>query len=124
MPVMKIYILILNNQDEPYFRSAEEIPTDEVWNSANQRLVQIKGLGLGKAQEVTPAFASELVKAVNEGEHLDVSKAVFKLTVWIEACRIFSEGRSIDLSKCNPSESDIHLVISSDGGVILSRAQS
>lgn len=114
---MKVTTLVLNADGEPHFRSEDFFHTENLFVVTESR----KQTALDKGAEWTAGavsfFGGEVVKAVNSGEHNDVSKAIIQMLM---ATWLF-DSLYCGVTAAQYLESDMDFTISHDGVVAHTR---
>jgi hypothetical protein len=78
---MRIITLVLNAEGEPHFRTINELDTDGLLGQIAEREATVHAWGEEKAAAAVPAFAQDLLKAVEGGENNDVDIAVCRMAL-------------------------------------------
>ncbi|KWO10360.1 hypothetical protein WM26_18585 [Burkholderia cepacia] len=110
---MKVFALVLNAAREPHFRSTDDLKTEAFLDLAASKKTAMQALNKEAAEGSVTYYAEELVKAVNEGEHPDVNRAVMSLAMCTWLVDEIHGNMSADLLR----RSDLHFVVRHDGAV-------
>ena len=78
---MKIETLILSQDYSPCFKSRDEIDDDFLLNAVRSRQEHAIDKGEEWIKNGVAVFGLEVIKAVNSGEHPDLSKAIAQLVI-------------------------------------------
>lgn len=76
---MNVTTLVLNESGEPHFKSEDKFNLDELFKIANGREQLSRDNGADWTAGAVTFFGGEVVKAVNTGEHADVTKAIIQM---------------------------------------------
>lgn len=76
---MKITTLVLNADGEPHFRGEDQFNIEKLFEIAKTREQNARERGAEWTAGAISFFGGEVVKAVNTGEHDDVSKAIIDM---------------------------------------------
>jgi hypothetical protein len=82
---LKVTTLILNADGEPHFCGENHLDTENLFVVAKSREQTARDQGAEWTAGAVSFFGSEVVKAVNFGEHDDVSKAIIDMcmSAWL-----------------------------------------
>jgi hypothetical protein len=108
---MKVETLVLGHDAMPHFRSREEFNFDEIKNIVFARLENLQDKSESWVKDGIPAFGSQIVEAVNNGEHIDVSRTIAQLIVWI----IIYEVKFLAINPDIYKKTNVKLTISQNG---------
>ena len=76
---MNVTTLVLNANGEPHFQSEEQFDIKNLIDIAKSREQNARDKGAEWTAGAVSFFGSEVVKAVNTGEHNDLSKATIQI---------------------------------------------
>lgn len=108
---MKIETLVLGHDYSPCFVSRDEIDDHFLLDAVKSRRENLMRKGEDWAKNGIPVFGLEVVKAVNSGEHPDLSKAIGQLVILLMAYEIIF----LKINPDNYRNSIMKIVISQDG---------
>ncbi len=114
---MKITTLVLNADGEPHFQSEDQFNIEELFEIAKTREQLSRDKGAEWTAGAVSFFGGEVVKAVNTGEHNDVSKAIIDMLM---AAWLF-DSLYCDVTPAHYLESEIKFTIAVDGVVTHTR---
>jgi len=114
---MKVTTLILNTKGEPHFESVDHLNTEQLVSFAKDREQLAREKGAEWTMGAVTFFGSELVKAVNTGEHKDVSMAVTNMVMAAWLLDSLYCGVTVDQYR----ESDFRFVVADNGAVAHTR---
>lgn len=117
---MKVTTLVLNAAGEPHFRSEEQINIENLFEVAKSRAQGVRDMGAEMSVGAISFYGGEVLKAVDTGEHSDLSKAVISMLL---ASWLFDSVHG-GLSTDKYLESDMEYTITSDGIVVHTRVQA
>ena len=111
---MKITTLVLNAEGEPHFQGEDEINLDNLFELASSRKQTARDKGEEWTRGAISFFGSEVVTAVNTGEHKDVTKAIYEmlLVTWVY------EEMYLGATTASFQKSDLNFTITNDGIVV------
>ncbi|MBJ9711964.1 hypothetical protein [Burkholderia gladioli] len=110
---VRVIALVLNQKDEPHFRSVNDFKTDALLEIAHSRTAAMREMGKERAEGSVTFFAGELVKAANEGEGGDVDRALSSLTMCCWLVDLIYGG----VSESEVRSHDLHFVVRDDGAI-------
>ncbi len=116
--IMKVTTLVLNADGDPHFRSEDNFDIVNLFAVAKSREQMARDKGAEWTAGAVSFFGSEVVKAVDFGEHDDVSKSIIDMLM---AAWLFDSLYS-GVSEGQYLESDMEFTISHDGVVAHNRA--
>lgn len=114
---MKIHTIVLNEDGSQNFEGEDQFDIDELFKLAKSR----EQLSLNNGKEWTagavPFFGGEVVKAVDSGDHQDVTRAIIKLVMstWLY------ESLYCGITAADYRGSDMQFSITHDGMVTYTR---
>ncbi|RQH09592.1 hypothetical protein [Paraburkholderia dinghuensis] len=110
---MKITTLVLNVKGEPHFEAVDHLDIDELLTVAKERVQIARDKGVDWTMGAVTFFGGELVKAVNTGEHRDVTKAIIQMVMaaWLLDSLYFG------ITEIQYRESEFRFVVANDGAV-------
>jgi hypothetical protein len=114
---VKVTTLVLNAGGEPHFISEEHFDAKNLFVVARSREPQARDQGAEWTAGAVSFFGTEVVKAIDIGEHEDVSKAIVDMLM---AAWLFDSLYG-GVSEDQYLESDMEFTISHDGAVARSR---
>lgn len=114
---MKVRTLILNADGDPHFQSEDDINVESLIEIAKPREDMAREKGADWTAGAISFFGSEIVKAVNTGEHDDVTKAIFQMLM---ATWLF-DSLYCGISVAHYRQSELQFTITSDGVVAHTR---
>jgi hypothetical protein len=76
---MKVTTLVLNADGEPHFKSEDHFDITNLFAIAKSREKMVRDKGAEWTVGAVSAFGSEVIKAVNFGEHDALSKAIIQM---------------------------------------------
>lgn len=114
---MKVTTLILNVDGEPHFQSEEQFNIEELFQFAGTREQISRDKGAEWTAGAVTFFGGEIVKAVETGEHFDVTKAVFQMLM---ATWLF-DSLFYGITAAHYRESEMKFTITADGAVAHTR---
>lgn len=114
---MKVTTLVLNAAGEPHFQSEDQINIEYLFEIAKIREQDARTHGSDWTSGAVTFSAGEVVKAVNTGEHTDVTKAIFEMVmaVWL------FDLLYCDITVAHYNESELEFTISAEGAVAYKR---
>jgi len=114
---MKVTTLVLNANGEPHFRGEDSFDIMNLFAVAESREQTARDRGAEWTNGAVSFFGSEVVKAVDFGEHADVSKAIcdMLMAVWL------FDSLYCGISEDQYLQSDMEFTISHDGAVAYTR---
>jgi hypothetical protein len=110
---MKVTTLVLNTDGEPYFQSEDQFNIENLFEMAKTREQIFRDSGAEWTVGAVTFYGGEVVKAVNTGEHNDVSKAILEMLMatWL------LDSLYCGISAANYLESNMKFTIAVDGTV-------
>ncbi|MDR1064106.1 MAG: hypothetical protein LBL48_09315 [Azoarcus sp.] len=114
---MKVTTLILNADGEPHFFGEDHLDTENLFVVAKSREPTARVKGAEWTAGLMSFFGSEVVKAVNFGEHDDVGEAIANLCM---AAWLF-DSMYCGVRSDQYLESDMKFTISHAGAVVHTR---
>ena len=114
---MKVTTLILNADGEPHFQSEDQFNIENMFEIAKTREQSARDKGAEWTAGAVSFFGSEVVKAVNTGEHGDVSKAIIQMLM---ATWLF-DSLYCGTTTTHYLESNMKFTIAADGAVAHTR---
>ena len=114
---MKITTLVLNVDGEPHFQSEDQFNLENLFAIAKTREQNAHEKGAKWTAGAVSFFGGEVVKAVNTGEHDDVSKAIMEMLMvtWL------FDSLYCGITAAHYLESDMEFTITADGTVTHTR---
>lgn len=76
---MNVTTLVLNADGEPHFKSEDQFDIENLFETAKASEQNARDKGAEWTAGAVSFFGSEVVRAVNTGEHNDVSKAIIQM---------------------------------------------
>lgn len=87
---MKCTVKLLDNDTQPWFLGARDLPADYILNLATERLPVFKEEGAAFAQNSLPFFGKELVNVVKAGgDEKAIDKALIELALATVTLELF-----------------------------------
>lgn len=117
---MKITTLVLNADGEPHFQSEDQFDIEYLFEITKTREQNAREQGAEWTAGAVTFFGGEVVKAVNTGEHNDVSKAIIKMLM---ATWLF-DSLYCGITAAHYLESDMEFTIAADSAVAHKRVLS
>lgn len=114
---MKVTTLVLNKIGEPHFRSEDQFNIEELFEIAKPREQIFRSRGAELTAGAVTYFGSEVIKAVDSGEHNDVTKAIIQLLM---ATWLFDSLYS-GVTAALYLKSDMEFTIAADNTVVHTR---
>jgi len=108
---MKVITLVLNAEGEPHFQSEDTFDFQNLLLVAKSREQEVREKGANWTAGGISFFGTEVVKAVNTGEHDDVSKAIIQMLMvsWL------FDSQFCSMTADHYLKSDMKFTISADG---------
>ncbi len=110
---MKVMTLVMNAAGEPHFRSEDQIDIENLFEIAKEREQGARSRGADWTAGAVSFFAGEVVKAVNNGEHHDVTKAIMQMLM---AAWLF-DSLYCGVTAAHYNESEMEFTITTEGTV-------
>ncbi len=117
---MNVTTLVLNTEGEPHFKSEDQFDIEKLIEVAKEREQNAREKGSEWTAGAVSFFGGEVVKAVNTGEHNDVSKAIIQMLM---AAWLF-DSLYCGLTTTNYHKSDMIFTIAADGAVAHTRVDA
>ena len=117
---MNVTTLVLNANGEPHFKSEDQFDIENLFEIAKTREQNARDKGAEWTAGAVSFFGSEVVKAVNTGEHNDVSKAIIQMFM---AAWLF-DSLYCGITANHYLESDMKFTIAADGAVAHTRVDA
>lgn len=117
---MKVTTLVLNADGEPHFKSEDQFDIKNLIEIAKEREQNAREKGAEWTAGAVSFFGGEVVKAVNTGEHDDVTKAIIQMLM---AAWLF-DSLYCGLTATHYLESDMRFTIAADGAVAHTRVDA
>lgn len=117
---MNVTTLVLNAEGEPHFKSEDEFDIKNLIEIAKEREQNVREKGAEWAAGAVSFFGGEVVKAVNTGEHDDVTKAIIEMLM---AAWLF-DSLYCNLTATHYLESHMKFTIAADGAVAQTRVDT
>jgi len=117
---MKVTTLVLNTDGDPHFQSEDKFDIENLFGVAKTREQNARDKGAEWTAGAVTFFGSEVVKAVNTGEHGDVSKAIIQMLM---ATWLF-DSLYCGITAAHYLESDMKFTITADGAVAYTRVST
>lgn len=114
---MKVMTLVLNADGELHFQSEDQFNIEKLFEITKTREQISRDKGAEWTAGAVSFFGGEVVKAVNTGEHDDVSKAVIQMLM---AAWLF-DSLYCGVTAAHYLESDMKFTIAADGAVVHTR---
>lgn len=114
---MKVTTLVLNVEGEPHFESEDKINLENLFEVAKSKKENARSNGEEWTRGAISFFGSEVVTAVNTGEHKDVTKAIYELVLVTWVYEEMYLGAKTDTFH----KSDLHFTITNEGVVLQKR---
>ncbi|SDP88786.1 hypothetical protein [Acidovorax cattleyae] len=111
--IMKVTTLVLNTNGEPHFQSEDQFDVENLFEISKSREQSARDMGSEWTAGAVSFFGGEVVKAVNTGEHADVSKAIIQMLM---ATWLF-DSLYCGITANTYRESDMKFTITPDGAV-------
>ena len=108
---------MLNSACDPHFRSEDLVDIETLVELAKQQEQLVREKGADWTAGGVSFWGSEVTKAVDTGEHADVSKAIFSM---LKATCLF-DSVFIGISRDTYLTSDMELTIAANGAVMHKR---
>ena len=117
---MNVTTLVLNSDGEPHFKSEDQFDIENLFEISKSREQNARDKGAEWTAGAVSFFGSEVVKAVNTGEHKDVSKAIIQMLM---AAWLF-DSLYCGITATHYLESDMKFTIAADGAVAHTRVDA
>lgn len=117
---MKVKTLVLNAEGEPHFQSEDQFNIENLFEIAKSSEQICRDHGAKFTAGAVSFYGGELIKAVNTGEHADVSKAIMEI---LQAAWLF-DSLFDGVTNAQYLESDMKFTIADNGTVVHTRVLS
>ena len=114
---MKVITLVLNEESEPHFRAEDHPDVEKLFEIATSKMQGAKTQGEEFTRGAINFWGTEIVAAVNTGEHKDVTKAIYGLLLTVLVYENLFLGATLDSLR----STDWQFTITVDGVVVQTR---
>jgi hypothetical protein len=117
---MKVSTLVINSAGDLHFKSEDEFDIKSLMDIAKSREQSARSKGADWTAGAVSFFGGDVVKAVNTGEHSDLTKAIIQMLM---AAWVF-DSLYCGITAAQYLESDMQFTITADGAVVHTRVDS
>lgn len=114
---MKVTTLVLNPQGEPHFKATDHLDLDYLFEFAKERKELAQENGADWTMGAVTFYGTELIKAVNGGEHRDVTVAITNMVMATWLYDSIFLGATVEQYR----KSSFEFVVANDGSVAHTR---